>query len=806
MSQPPPPPTEPAPPSRRVALRLWTVVKRLTAVALLLALVAGIWLYVQLERYEAQLPSTAELRRYRPPQVTRVLARDGTVLAELFDERRTVVPIDAIPNEMKAAALAAEDADFYEHEGLDYFGMLRALVVNVRSGRMVQGGSTITQQVVKNVMLTPERTFERKAREVLLARKIEQELSKDEILELYLNHIYFGHGRFGVEEACRYYFGKGIAEASLAEAATLAGLVKGPSLYSPRVDLERSRQRRDMVLAQMEQKGLASPRAVAAAREETIALAPAVETMSELAPEAVAEAKRVLKKLVGNAAQRGGYTVTTTIDPQLQARARQAVRDNLDAYLERHGLVPPLEKRKNEPKPFEGEPSAKGHRIYQAVVVGADDERSRLLVRVGTAEGHVRLARKDRYNPKGLPPSRFAEEGRVLRVSAVRERDVDDAGVPHEFRLELGPQSALVSLDNKSREIVALVGSYEALRGGLDRATSAKRQPGSTFKPIVYSYGIHERLFSPATPVPVPHPRAPKEGEDPPVLFLREAVARSVNAAAVWALKEAGPDHVVSWAKALGVTSEIAPTESLALGAYEMRPRELAAVYATFASGGVYEEPVLVSEIKGPDGAVVALPSPPPIRRVLSEGEAYVLTSILTSVIEQGTGRLARNSGLPLAGKTGTSNDAKDAWFAGYSPALTAVVWTGFDDAVPLGRSEQGATTALPAWLAFMKKAHDGKYAAPKPWTRPDDVVSIAIDPATGLLPYDGQEEPLREIFLVGTEPNQVAPPPAEEEPVEEEGGGGGGPGDREEPRDAQAVAKEDAVPPPADAGAPPPF
>ena len=520
MSFDPPPPSDPAPPSRSVAARVWTFVKRLTVVVLVLGVVAAIWLYVQLERYEAQLPSTADLRRYRPPQVTRVLARDGTVLAELFVERRTVVPIDAIPNEMKAAALAAEDADFYQHEGLDYFGMLRALVVNVRSGRMVQGGSTITQQVVKNVMLTPERTFERKAREVLLARKIEQELGKDEILELYLNHIYFGHGRYGVEEACRYYFGKGIAEASLAEAATLAGLVKGPSLYSPRIDLERSRQRRDMVLAQMEQKGLASPRAVESARRETVVLAPAVETMSELAPEAVAEAKRVLQKLVGNAAKRGGYTVITTIDPQLQARAREAVRDNLDAYLERHGLVAPLKKRKREPKAFDGEPSAKGHRIYQAEVTGADDERSRLRVRVGTVEGHVRLGRKDRYNPKGLAPSRFAEKGRVIRVSAVRERGVDEAGLPHEFRLELGPQSALVGLDNGSREIVALIGSYEALRGGLDRATSSRRQPGSTFKPIVYSYGIHEPLFSPATPLPVPHPRAPKDGEDPPVLFL----------------------------------------------------------------------------------------------------------------------------------------------------------------------------------------------------------------------------------------------------------------------------------------------
>jgi len=796
-------PSEPDPPPARPSglARLWRLVKRIVAVAMLLALGGAIWLYVQLERYEARLPSTSELRRYRPPQVTRVLARDGTVLAELFDERRTVVPIDAIPSTMKAAALAAEDADFYDHEGLDYVGMLRALVVNLRSGRMVQGGSTITQQVVKNVMLTPERTFERKAREVLLARKIEQELSKDEILELYLNHIYFGHGRYGVEEAARYYFGKGVAEVSLAEAATLAGLVKGPGIYSPRIDLDKSRRRRDQVLGQMEDKGLASPRAVAQARAEPIALAPAVETMSELAPEAVAEAKRVLHKLVGRAADRGGYTVTTTIDPSLQAEARQAVRDNLDDYLERHDLVAPLNKRKKQPKPFAGKPTTKGHHIFRAVVTGADDEAERLLVQVGEVKGYVRLGRKGRYNPKGLPPSRFAETGRVLRVSAVVERGVDDAGVPHEYRLELGPQSAMVAMDNRTREIVALVGSYEALRGGLDRATFAKRQPGSTFKPIVYSYGIHERLFTPATPVPVSDSHAPKNGEEPPPLFVRDALARSVNEAAVWAFRQAGGDNVVRWAKALGVTSEIQPTESLALGAYEMRPRELAAVYATFATGGVYEEPVLVSEIKGPDGAVVALPSPPPIRRVLSESEAYVVTSLLESVISEGTGRRARGTGLPLAGKTGTSNDAKDAWFAGYSPSVTAVVWTGFDDAAPLGRPEQGATAALPAWIAFMKAAHHDRYADVKPWSRPDDVVRIAIDPGTGLLPYDGQEEPTREVFLAGTEPSQIAPPP------EPEGEGGGDPGEELAPsgpdETAEAVAE---APPPADVSAPPPF
>jgi penicillin-binding protein 1A len=793
MSSRPPATSEPAPPRRGGLSVLWRWTKRLVSLGIVLAAIGVIALTMVLNRYESRLPSTTELKTYRPPQVTRVLARDGTVLAELFVERRTVVRIDDIPKTMKLAALAAEDADFYQHEGLDYLGMLRALIVNLRSGRMVQGGSTITQQVVKNVLLSPERTFERKAREVLLARRIEQELSKDEILELYLNHIYFGHGRYGIEEASRYYFGKGIAEVNLAEAATLAGLVKGPNIYSPRVAPDKARRRRDIVLGQIEMKGLASPRLVADARATAIELAPAVETMSELAPEAIAEAKRVLRKLVGKAAEQGGYTVTTTIDPSMQAAARKAVRDNLDAYARRHDLVPPLKKRKKEPKPFAGTPAAKGHRIYAAVVTG--HEAKRLTVRVGGVEGFVTLSRKHRYNPKGVAAEQFAEVGRVLRVSAVLERNLGPDGLPREYRLELGPQSAMVAIDNASREIRALVGSYEAVRGGLDRATRSKRQPGSTFKPIVYSYLIHERKMTPATPIPVTSGTA--RDADAPPLRMREAVARSVNAAAVWALKEAGPANVIEWARLLGAHSPMKPTESLALGAYEMRPRELAGVYATFATGGTFEEPILVSEIRGPDGAAIALPAAAPVRRALAEDEAYVVTSLLQSVIREGTGRRANGLQIPLAGKTGTSNDARDAWFAGYSPAITCVVWTGFDDAAPLGRGEQGARTALPAWIDFMKHAHRGRKVAD--WQRPASVVAVSIDPASGLLPYDGQEDPVSEIYLRGTEPNQVAEPP-DDNPYDDD--------DASEVAEHKGKSVGQAATPPPEAthGAPPPF
>ncbi|MBW2526759.1 MAG: transglycosylase domain-containing protein, partial [Deltaproteobacteria bacterium] len=516
-SNPPPAAAEGPADSRQTRRRrrlLWRAIRRWArrvVTALLLAVAVGSFgLWGVLSYYERDLPSVDDLKSYRPPQTTRVLARDGTLLAELFVERRTVMAIERIPQAMKLSVLAAEDADFYEHAGLDYLGMLRALYVNLRSGSARQGGSTITQQVVKNVLLTPERTFARKAREVLLARRIEQSLSKDEILELYLNHIYFGHGRYGVEEASRFYFGKGIADVSLAEAALLAGLAKAPNIYSPRVDLDRARQRRDYVLGQLALKGFASQHQVEAARGAPILLAPEVDAMPELAPEVVGEVRRTLRSLVGNRVRSGGYVVTTTIDPHLQAAARRALRRNLDRHAERLGrigpLPPPDERKKRKsgerPKPFEGVPKAEGHHVYWAVVQGADDTRGALLVRVGQVEGTVRLSDSERYNPKGLPPSRFAEPGTFVRVSPINDRGVGADGVPRRFRLELGAQGALVAIDAQSREVLALVGSYEAVRGGLDRATYARRQPGSTFKPVLYSYGIHTRKLTAATAIP----------------------------------------------------------------------------------------------------------------------------------------------------------------------------------------------------------------------------------------------------------------------------------------------------------------
>ncbi|MDI1443792.1 PBP1A family penicillin-binding protein [Polyangium sp. 6x1] len=766
---------------RKRAIQRW--VRRVGIAIVLLAAAAMLGVALTIRHYDADLPSTEELKTYRPPQVTRVMARDGqVVLGELFVERRTIVDVESLPAHVRYAALAAEDAAFYEHKGLDYPGMLRALYKNLRGGTR-QGASTITQQVVKNVLLTSERTFDRKMKEVILARRIEQELTKNEILGLYLNHIYFGHGRYGIEEACRYYFGKSIRDATLSQAALLAGIVKGPSIYSPRVSLERAKKRREYVLGQMLAKGFATAEEVERARAEEVNLAPAQEEMRELAPEVVEEAKRTLRALVGPDADRGGYTITTTIDPTMQSKARGAVRSSLDGYLKRHNMVAPLAPGKKEPPAFEGAPKPVGHRVYAGVVTGHDDTKGLLFVRIGALAGAVDLRGKTRYNPKDLLPSQFAKVGKVLRVSLVDPKEAaasaadprhgapepgaeeptpepapKEKAQPAGLRLELGPQSALVAIDVATRDIVALVGGYEGVRGGLDR-TLAKRQPGSTFKAFVYAYGIHTRKLTPATlletnPLALkgyqPNNYDESEGKTP--ARLREALAHSVNVAAVWSIQELGPANVMTFAQELGIESKLGADLSLALGAYEVTPREMAAAYAVLAAGGEYKKPRLITRITGPNGVDIKLDDEPEPKRVLTEEEAFLVNSLLRTVVERGTATRAKAIDRWIAGKTGTSNQSKDAWFVGYSMDIACAVWTGFDDAAPLGAGETGAVASLPAFVEFMREAHAGKpKRAP---VEPAGLEHKRIDPETGLLAYEGQENAIDEVFLRDTSPD----------------------------------------------------
>jgi penicillin-binding protein 1A len=422
----------------------------------------------------------------------------------------------------------------------------------------------------------------------------------------------------------------------------------------------------------------------------------------------------------------------------------------------------------------------------------------------------VLLGAETRYNPKRLAPSEFTRIGAALRV-VFESEPVPDSPVP--CRLALGPEAALVAIDVRTREIRALVGSYDAVMGSLDRATRAKRQPGSAFKPFVYGYALSSRRFTPASVLTLPNrPEKPRAdaGASVPVpptrtISLRLAIAKSDNDAATKLLEEVGAPNVIGWARALGIESELRPTPSLALGAYEVTPLEITNAFVTFANGGEIETPKLVLSIVAPGGKELPLPGAPPRRRVMTPEEAYLTTSLLRSVVENGTGQRAKALGRPAAGKTGTTNQAKDAWFVGYTTELVAGVWIGYDDPIPLGWGEAGSQTAVPAWLAFMKTAHEGHPSTDFP--RPAGITVVSIDPATGLLAYPGQTDAVDEEFLDGTAPNEVSA--ADAGAPEASDGGELDAGVDDESRASHEGALPESVPPAdaaAGAPAPPPF
>jgi penicillin-binding protein 1A len=766
-------------------LGVWLKRIAITIVVLVLAGIAGtagmLWYFGR------DLPSTDLLASYEPPQTTRVVDRNGELLGEVFTERRTVVPMERIPRVLVLSVLAAEDADFYQHEGLDYPGLVRAIFRAIITGRRPRGTSTITQQLVKLLLLTPEQTMSRKIRELILARRIEQELEKDEILHLYLNHINYGHGRYGVQEASRFYFDCDVDDLTLTQASLIAGLPQAPTHLSPRNHPEAARRRQRFILDQLEAKREKhwpdlSLEEIREARQAPMVLAPAPEA-SPNAPEVLVIARRTLREQVGEEAySRGGFTVHTTIDLALQEQARVALRENLEALDERHDYRGPLSRprrrrlRRIEPQETLGQ----GH-SYRAAVVGADDERGKLLLDVGGIPGEVSIP--ERYNPEGLAPSEFYEEGAVVRVSLLRAPDPDEPEDRAEMRMELGPEGAVVVVDPRTRDVLALVGSYERTVG-FDRATEAQRQPGSTFKPIVYGLGLKSRRFTPASIVldaPAVYDEWKPENYETwnytGQIRLREALARSINVVAIRVIEEVSPQEVVSFARELGITSELDPSLALALGASGVTPLELTNAYATFAAGGRWAPTRLISRIEGPGDSEIRLPEAEPPRDVMTPAEAYLITNMLTSVVQEGTARAAQALDRPAAGKTGTSNAARDAWFVGYTPSTVAGVWVGFDDNRPLGRRESGGRAALPVWIDVIAARERGQPAVDFPM--PSGVVTARIDPASGLLAYEGLEGAVEEVFLEGTAPTEVARPPDVADPgtflMEQMGGGGGG-------------------------------
>jgi penicillin-binding protein 1A len=737
---------------------LWLMVLGLIGALVGTAALAGLFFF---HGRDPSLPRMSSVRDYRPKMTTQIFDRHRILVGEISAERRTVVPYGRIPKLLVRAVVASEDADFFKHRGLDYMGMLRAFFANLRAGRFAQGGSTITQQVVKTFFLTPERTIKRKVQEVILARRLESELSKQEILYLYLNQIYLGHGRYGVQEASRFYFGKDVDALVLGELALLAGLPQSPERLSPLKHPERAKRRQLYVLGQMVRAKYVSAADARRVGDRPIRVVKHRRTYYNQAPEFTDIVRAQLVRTFGeDKLSTLGLRVHTTLDAKLQLAAQEAVQWGLRALDARQGYrrrAARLKGKKLRRWRARLRRTQKrlpvGHR-YRAIVTRVDDAKEELTVDLGRSQGRVQLESAGRYNPQKHAPSRRFASGDLIWV-AKGERD--------RFRFAGGPQAAMVVMEPQSGDVLAMVGAYEYLHGGFNRAVAAKRQPGSAFKPFVYGAALDSGKYTPATIVDdapvVISGWEPKnfDGNYRGPVRLRLALAHSINTVAARLMDDVGVDRPRKLAADLGITTPLGKDLSLALGTSEVRVIDLATAYCGLANGGLGVEPRYIVRI-GEEA-----PKRPEPKRVLRPAVAFVLTSMMQSVVQEGTAQRARRLRRPVAGKTGTTNDQRDAWFAGFTPQLVAVVWVGFDTPRRLGRHETGGRAALPIWVRFMRKALRNR--PKRPFRQPPGVVVQRIDQVSGLLAPEGATDVLEEVFVAGTEPKEVAPQPDQVNP-----------------------------------------
>lgn len=666
----------------------------------ILGVVSIVWWYGR----EADAVDPAVLLDYRPPQVTRVLARDGTVIGEIHaGERRTVVGYEALPATLVDAFLAAEDADFFTHDGLDWPGIVRATFINLTRAEARQGASTITQQVIKNTLLQRSRSVERKSQEIVLAGRVESVLSKRQIFEIYVNEIYFGEGRYGVVEAARYYFGKTLDELDLGEMATLAALPNAPGIVTCYRHPERLATRRDYVLAQMVEHGFVDADAIERFVDQPIQSSkprhPGIGEADEFVELARAE---LLRRYGEQALTTLGATVRTSVDLDVQREARAAGRRELDQLEARHGYgthARPLTERTRERLEARAPERLEVGRRETVIVVDQPPLvlGDRLQATLGPHQVEIELGELAQLEAAALAERFPPGHAIAVRITAAPP-EISKARAS----FEPGPELAIALADVQSGELLALIGGREFRRGDFDRARLAHRQPASSFKPIVYGAALRSRAFTAESTLP-----GDVEGRP---TSLREALAQSDNAVAIALLHSLGYPAVHEFARDLGLVSALDEQPSLALGASELTPLELLTAYLTLARGGTGLEPTAILDIEIPPDLHGNVPTPitatPTPRTFGIELEvAAILTSMLRSVIDEGTGKPAQALGRPVAGKTGTSDDARDAWFAGFTPDHVAVTWVGFDQPISLGRNESGSNLATAIWVAAMRRA-----------------------------------------------------------------------------------------------------
>ncbi len=722
------------------------------SVVLGLALVGALLGGLVLALLYPTLPSLETLTDYRPKIPLRVVSAEGDLLGEFGEERRSVVKIQDVPDVMKKAILAAEDERFYQHGGVDYVSVLRAAWTNLTSGAQ-QGAGTITMQVARNFFLTREKTITRKLREVLLAWKIEANLTKDEILELYVNQIFLGQRAYGFAAASQIYFGKPLKDVTVAEAAMLAGLPKAPSAFNPVTNPKRAKTRQQYVLRRMHELGYVDNATYEAAQKTPLLVRQGLkETLPSHAEFAAEMARQVVFEAYGEEAYTRGLTVWTTLRRSDQEAAYAAIRRGLLDYDRRHGYRGP-EAFVNLPTDAAAAEAAL-ERVFQehldsdnllaAVVLDASPGEVTAVLASGdtatvTGDG-LRFAARS-LQDKAAPNLRI-RRGAVIRLAR------DDKGRFAIVQVPLA-EAAFVAVDPRDGALRALVGGFDFDRNKFNHATQAQRQPGSAFKPFIYSAAL-EKGFSPATvvndaPFFVPAERAGGEEWEPKnydgrfegPMRLRTALAKSKNLVTVRVLQAIGPQYAQDYVAKFGFDPKAHPAVlSMGLGAGAATPMQMAAAYAVFANGGYRVSPYLIERIVDAKGAVLSEAQPQKAggaaERVIDARNAFVMTSMLRDVVAQGTATRALSLGRKdIAGKTGTTNENVDAWFAGYLPQLVGVAWVGHDQPKPLGANETGAVAALPIWIAFMQKALKGVPDVPA--EPPEGLVSLRINAETGL-------------------------------------------------------------------------
>ncbi|NOZ02028.1 MAG: PBP1A family penicillin-binding protein [Deltaproteobacteria bacterium] len=692
---------------------------------------------------EASLPDVPSFAEYArsAPKVSRVLANDGSVIAEFFTERRTLTLPRSIPPLVEAAVLAAEDADFRRHEGISYWGIFRAMVANVWRGRVSQGGSTITQQVVKQVLLTPERTYRRKFREMLLARLLEQKLTKDEILAMYVSEVYLGSGRYGFEEAARFYFARPAAGLNLAQAAMLAGMMSAPEGNNPVRNPEGAVRRQRYVLQRMVEEGMVSEEEANAAADTRLRIWAREEPGIGAAPYFVDAVRREALRMFGRGRLlHDGLTVETTLDPEVAAAAHDAVADGLRrlwllgrrrksdeeaAGRGRGGIQDGTDEilDKLPPPP----------RAVRARITGCDPTREAVKVDVGGRPAILDPRSLARMGPfdwnwreicarrKG-PPAELAvsDSGRRMKLDGV-EFDVVNA--------EPGPQAAMVVLDPVNRAVLALVGGEDFETRPFNRAVQSRRPIGSTVKPFLYATAL-ARGMSAKTEFTNSRirlrgaggrrwsPRNFGGGYDGREYGIAEALIRSINVIAVKVMRRIGPGPVADLLESLGFKAPVPRDLSLALGSAEASPLELANAFCLFAMGGIHDTPFLIERVLDHEGRTLIQHDTRPSRR-LPKGIAASIRRMLRRVVTEGTARRAAKLPVPAWGKTGTTNRSREAWFVGSDGRMVAAILVGYDDRLPM-RGATGGNTAVPLFISLVNGLNHSPTGQRKAIKNPD--------------------------------------------------------------------------------------